>query len=97
MSLRLIELRSLVVPVSHVAAWPIFFLLTSAISQQPAYFLTLLLVLAADVFDTSTRKKALVRNLMGVAATALLAILLPSAFCLVLIEHVDLVAYYTLV
>jgi hypothetical protein len=92
MSLRLIELRSLVVPVSQFAAWPIFFLLTFAISQQPAYFLALLLVLAADVFDTSKRNKALVRDLMVGAATAFLAILLNDHDGLIFGEIVVVVA-----
>ena len=92
MSERLIELRSLVAPVSQFAAWPIFFLLTYAISQEPAYFLALLLVLAADVFDTSRRNKALVRDLMAGAATALLAILLNDHDGLIFGEIIAVVA-----
>src|SRR5205823_10560079 len=76
MSLRLIELRSLVVPVSQFAALPIFFLLTSAISQQPAYFLALLLVLAADLIDKSPRNRGLFRDLVAGGATTALALFL---------------------
>lgn len=73
LSLRLTELRSLIVPFSQFAAWPIFFLITSAISQQPAYFLALLLVLAADVFDSSPRNRGLVRDAIAGITTAILA------------------------
>jgi hypothetical protein len=74
LSLRLTEIRSLLLPVSQFAAWPIFFLLTSAISQQPAYFLVLLLVLATDVLDKSPRKRGLIRDLVAGGATTLLAL-----------------------
>jgi hypothetical protein len=76
LSLRLTEIRSLILPVSQFAAWPIFFLLTSAISQQPAYFLALLLVLAADVIDKSAGKRGLFRDLVAGGATAVLALFL---------------------
>src|SRR3989442_3932096 len=74
LSLRLTEIRSFVLPVSQFAAWPIFFLLTLAISQQPAYFLALLLVLAADGIDKSPRNRGLFRDLVAGGATTLLAL-----------------------
>src|SRR2546426_8447888 len=76
LSLRLTEIRSILLPISQFAAWPIFFLLTSAISQEPAYFLALLLVLAADVIDKSSRNRGLFRDLVAGGATAVLALLL---------------------
>ena len=76
MSLRLTEIRSFLLPVSQFAAWPIFFLLTSAISQQPAYFLALLLVLAADVIDKSPRNRGLLRDVVAGGVTTLLALFL---------------------
>jgi hypothetical protein len=76
LSLRLTEIRSFLLPVSQLAAWPIFFLLTSAISQQPAYFLALLLVLSADVIDKSPRNRGLFRDLVAGGATTLLALFL---------------------
>ena len=76
LSLRLTEVRSFLIPVSQFAAWPIFFLLTSAISQQPAYFLALLLVLAADLIDKSPRNRGLFRDLLAGGATTLLALFL---------------------
>src|SRR5260370_41250730 len=76
LSLRLTEIRSLLLPVSQFVAWPIFFLLTSAISQEPAYFLALLLVLAADIFDKSTRGRGLFRDLVAGGATTRLALFL---------------------
>jgi len=76
LSLRLTELRSLLVPFSQYAAWPIFFLVTTVISQQPAYFFALLLVLAADVFDSSTRNRGLLRDAIAGITTAVLAMFL---------------------
>ena len=72
-SYRLTELRSLIVPVSQFAAWPILFLLTFAISQQPAYFLALALVIAADLFDSSPRSRGLLRDSIVGVTTAILA------------------------
>jgi len=76
LSLRLTEVRSFLLPVSQFVAWPIFFLLTSAISQQPAYFLALLLVLAADLIDKSPGNRGLFRDLLAGGATTLLALFL---------------------
>lgn len=76
LSLRLTEIRSFLVPASQFAAWPIFFLLTSAISQQPAYFLALLLVLASDVIDKSPRNRGLFRDLVAGGTTTVLSLFL---------------------
>jgi hypothetical protein len=76
LSLRLTEIRSFILPISQFAAWPIFFLLTSAISQQPAYFLALLLVLAADVIDKSPGKRGLFRDVVAGGTTTVLALFL---------------------
>ena len=76
LSLRLTEIRSFLLPVSQFIVWPIFFLLTSAISQEPAYFLALLLVLAADLIEKSPRRRGLVRDLVAGGATTLLALFL---------------------
>ena len=76
LSLRLTEIRSFLLPASQFVAWPIFFLLTSAISQQPAYFLALLLVLAADLIDGSPGNRGLFRDLVAGGATTLLALFL---------------------
>jgi hypothetical protein len=76
LSLRLTEIRSFLLPVSQFVAWPIFFLLTSAISQQPAYFLALLLVLAADVIDKSPGKRGLFRDVVAGGTTTVLALFL---------------------
>src|SRR5881397_3196076 len=76
LSLRLTEIRSFLLPFSQFLAWPIFFLLTSAISQQPAYFLALLLALAADLIDKSPRNRGLFRDLIAGGATTLLALFL---------------------
>jgi hypothetical protein len=75
-SYRLTELRSVLVPFSQLAVWPIFFLLTSAISEQPAYFIALALVLAADLFDSSPRKRGLFRDSIAGAMTVVIASLI---------------------
>ena len=75
-SYRLIEVRSLLVSLSQFIAWPVFFLLTSAISQQPLYFLALVLVLVADVFDSSPKNRRLYRDSIAGGTTAILALLL---------------------
>jgi hypothetical protein len=76
LSLRLTEIRSFLLPVSQFVAWPVFFVLTLAISQQPAYFLALVLVLAADLIDKSPRNRGLFRDLVAGGATTLLALFL---------------------
>jgi len=50
--------------------------MTSAISQEPAYFLALLLVLAADVIDKSPRNRGLFRDLVAGGATTVLTLFL---------------------
>src|SRR5207237_10784959 len=89
LSLRLTEIRSFLLPVSQFVAWPIFFLLTSAISQQPAYFLALLLVLAADVLDKSPRNRGLFRDLVAGGTTTILALFLGD------VHRVAICALYT--
>jgi len=76
LSLRLTEIRSFLLPVSQFVVWPVFFVLTLAISQQPAYFLALVLVLAADLIDKSPRNRGLFRDLVAGGATTLLALFL---------------------
>jgi hypothetical protein len=78
LSYRLTEIRSQLVPIGQFVAWPIFFLLASAISEQPAYFLALVLVLAADLFDSSPRKRGLFRDLIAGGTTAILSSVMGS-------------------
>ena len=92
LSYRLTELRSMLIPISQVLAWPIFFVLASAISQQPAYFIALALVLAADMFDSSTRNKGLLRDSIAGGATAGLAVFLNDVDGLVVGIAVALIA-----
>jgi hypothetical protein len=92
LSLRLTEIRSFLLPVSQFLAWPIFFLLTSAISQQPAYFLALALVLAADLFDSSSRKRGLIRDSAAGVTTAIIAVFLNDQYGLAIGGAVALVA-----
>jgi hypothetical protein len=92
LSFRLTELRSLLIPFSQFAAWPIFFVLTSAISQQPAYFLALALVLAADLFDSSPRSRGLIRDSVAGVATATIAVFLNDQYGLAIGGAVAVVA-----
>ena len=89
---RLTELRSLLIPFSQFAAWPIFFVLTSAISQTPAYFFALALVLAADLFDSSPRRRGLVRDSIAGIATVIIALFLNDQYGLAIGGAVALVA-----
>ena len=91
-SFRLTELRSLLMPFSQFAAWPIFFVLTSAISQQPAYFLALALVLAADLFDSSPGNRGLIRDSVAGTATVIIAVFLNDQYGLAVGGAVALVA-----
>jgi hypothetical protein len=92
LSYRLTEIRSQLVPLGQFVAWPMFFLLASAISQQPAYFLALALVLAADIFNSSPRNRGLVRDSVAGAATAIIALLLNDQYGLAIGGAVALVA-----
>jgi hypothetical protein len=92
LSFRLTELRSLLIPFSQFAAWPIFFLLTSMISLQPAYFLALTLVLAADVFDSSPRRRMLARDSIAGITTLVIALALNYQIAAVVGAIVALVA-----
>src|SRR5437016_13714796 len=84
LSPRLTEIRSFLLPVSQFVAWPILFLLTSAISQQPAYFLALLLVLAADVIVKSPPNTGHFRDVVAGGATTLLALFLTDVAAVVI-------------
>src|SRR5438309_12016279 len=97
LSLRLTEIRTFLLPLSQFLAWPVFFLLTSAISQQPAYFLALLLVLAADVIDKSPRNRGLFRDLVAVGATTLLALFLSDVDGVVIGAIVSVAATFRVV
>jgi hypothetical protein len=92
LSYRLTELRSALLPISQFVAWPIFFLLTSTVSQEPAYFLALGLVLAADLVDSSPRNRALFRDSMAGGSTAILALFLNDQDALALGAIVAVVA-----
>ena len=92
LTFRLTELRSVLIPFGQYALWPIFFVLTSAISQQPAYFLALALVLAADLFDSSPVNRGLIRDSVVGATTAIIAVFLSDQYGLVIGGAVALVA-----
>lgn len=74
LSNRLTELRSVLIPISQFVAWPVFFVLTTIISQEPAYFLALVLVLAADLFESSKGSRGLVRDSIAGGTTGVLAL-----------------------
>jgi len=71
LSYKLAELRPALRPVAESAAWVASFLIANAISQEPVYFLILLLVLGSDVLDTSDKSKGLFRDFTAVLSLAL--------------------------
>ena len=92
LTFRLTELRSVLIPFGQYVLWPIFFVVTSAISQQPAYFLALALVLAADLFDSSPGNRGLIRDSVVGATTAIIAVFLSDQYGLAIGGAVALVA-----
>jgi hypothetical protein len=97
LSYRLTELRSALIPISQFVAWPTFFVLSTIISQEPAYFLALLLVLAADFFESSRVSRGLLRDSIAGGATAVLALFFNDQDALVLGSLVALIALSRLV
>src|SRR2546428_14175899 len=73
LSYKLAELRPALRPVVESAAWVASFVIANAISQEPVYFLILLLVLGSDVLDTSDKSKGLFRDFIAGSITAILA------------------------
>ncbi|TMI18700.1 hypothetical protein E6H32_04550 [Candidatus Bathyarchaeota archaeon] len=76
LSYKLAELRPALRPVAESAAWVASFVIANAISQEPVYFLILLLVLGSDVLDTSDKSKGLFRDFIAGSVTAVLALAL---------------------
>ena len=76
LSYKLAELRPALRPVAESTAWIASFVIANAISQEPVYFLILLLVLGSDVLDTSDKSKGLFRDFIAGSITAVLSIAL---------------------
>jgi hypothetical protein len=76
LSYKLAELRPALRPVAESAAWIVSFAIANAISQEPVYFLILLLVLGTDVLDTSDKSKGLFRDFIAGTITAILSLAL---------------------
>src|SRR5947199_3773110 len=76
LSYKLAELRPALRPVAESAAWVASFVIANAISQEPVYFLVLLLVLGSDVLDTSDKSKGLFRDFIAGCFTSILALAL---------------------
>jgi len=76
LSYKLAELRPALRPVAESAAWVASFVIANAISQEPVYFLILLLVLGSDVLDTSDKSKGLFRDFVAGSFTAVLSLAL---------------------
>jgi hypothetical protein len=74
LSYRLAELRPALRPVAESVAWIASFVIANAISQEPVYFLILLLVLGSDVLDTSDKSKGLFRDFVAGSITALVSL-----------------------
>lgn len=76
LSYKLAELRPAIRPVAESMAWMASFVIANTISQEPIFFLILLLVLGADVLDTSDKSKGLLRDVIAGAITAMLSLAL---------------------
>jgi hypothetical protein len=76
LSYKLAELRPALRPVAESAAWVASFVIANAISQEPVYFLILLLVLGSDVLDTSDKSKGLFRDFVAGSITAIISVTL---------------------
>jgi len=76
LSYKLAELRPALRPVAESAAWIASFVIANAISQEPVYFLILLLILGSDVLDTFDKSKGLFRDFMAGSITAILSLAL---------------------
>jgi len=74
LSYKLAELRPALRPLAESAAWVASFVIANAISQEPVYFLILLLVLGSDVLDTSDKSKGLFRDFIAGSITAILSL-----------------------
>src|SRR2546428_13049086 len=74
LSYKLAELRPTLRPVAESAACIASFVIANAISQEPVYFLILLLVLGSDGLDTSDKSKGLFRDFMAGSITAILSL-----------------------
>jgi hypothetical protein len=76
LSYKLAELRPALRPVAESTAWIASFIIANAISQEPVYFLILLLVLGSDVLDTSDKSKGLFRDFIAGSITAIISLAL---------------------
>jgi hypothetical protein len=76
LSYKLAELRPAIRPVAESAAWVASFVIANTISQEPVYFLILLLVLGSDVLDASDKSKGLFRDFIAGSITAILSLAL---------------------
>ena len=74
LSYKLAELRPAMRPVAESVAWVTSFIIANAISQQPIFFLILLLVVGSDLLDTSDKSKGLVRDFVAGSITAILSL-----------------------
>ena len=74
LSYKLAELRPAFRPVAESVAWVTSFVVANAISQEPIFFLILLLVLGSDLLDTSDKSKGLFRDFIAGGVTAILSL-----------------------
>jgi hypothetical protein len=64
-------------------AWVASFVIANAISQEPIFFLILLLVVGSDLLDTSDRSKGLLRDFIAGGVTAIVSLALADQLGLV--------------
>ncbi len=76
LSYKLAELRPAIRPAAESVAWIASFVIANAISQEPIFFIILLLVLGSDILDTSDKSRGLFRDFLAGGITAILAVAL---------------------
>src|SRR5215471_364644 len=74
LSYKLAELRPALRPAAESAAWITSFLIANALSQEPVFFVILLLVLGSDILDTSDKSRGLFRDFLAGGITAILSV-----------------------
>jgi hypothetical protein len=73
LSLRLVGPR-IVRPIAEYALWPAYFTIARAFNQEAFFITAIFLILTADLIDSPTRTRALIRDLTAGMITAALGI-----------------------
>jgi len=76
LSYRLAGLRPALRPVAESLAWVASFVISNTISQEPIFFLILLLVVGSDLLDTSDSSRGLLRDFIAGGITGIISLAL---------------------